>query len=175
MRGFPCSLMGLCLWGWLWNQLPQNRIPLSVLICRVQPCVPLTLHSPDFQKALNFTGQMQCKLIFLLVAFLPSYLFSGEVHSRTWGKRGSWGNTCNPGAPSAPTHRVGSSSNWNPRISSEPGLGTRARGAGCGQLLAPQNSQGKMFSLWWGTAYAWVALLQNAPPSYSLGRVSDTC
>lgn len=69
----------------------------------------------------------------------------------------------NPGAPSITTHRVGSSSNENPRISSEPGLGTHARGAGCGKLLALQNSQGKMFSLWWGTAFAWVALLQNVP------------
>lgn len=24
LRGFPCSLVSLCLWGWLWNQLPQK-------------------------------------------------------------------------------------------------------------------------------------------------------
>lgn len=51
----------------------SKRIFLRVLIYHVQPCVPLTLHtpSPDFQRVLNFTGQMQIDF--------PAYCFVTSI------------------------------------------------------------------------------------------------
>lgn len=98
---------------------------------------------------------------YYFLAFIPVFWRVTETVTAEPGEREeAEGSTCNPCALSIPTHRVGSSSNKNPRISSEPGLGTC--GAGCGSWH-PQNSQGKMFSHWCGTACAWVALLQNVP------------
>lgn len=169
MRGFPCSLTSLCPWGWLWNQLPQNRIPLSVLIYHVQPFVPLTWQnlSPDFQKALNFTGQMQCKLIFLLITFLSPYLFSGEAHSRTWGRGEAEGNTVLVHRQSPHTQIL--------KLKPQDLIWAQT-GHMCQEswVWAPQNAQGKMFSHWCGTACAW--MLQNVPQvTASACRVSDTC
>ena len=42
----------------------------------------------------------------LLLTFLPSYLFSGEVLSGPGGRGEVERNTYNPGTPSVPAHRV---------------------------------------------------------------------
>lgn len=113
MRGFPWSLVGLCLWGWLWDQLPQNRIPPNVLIYHVQPRVPLTLHtlSPGFQKSSEFYWPDAVQIDFSAYYFfyLHTYLlerFTAEPEERGEAERNTW----NPGAPSVPTHGVSSSS-----------------------------------------------------------------
>lgn len=178
MRGFLCSLVGLCLWGWLWDQLPQNRIPPSVLIYRVQTCVPLTLHtlSPDFLKSSEFYWLDAVQIDF------PAYYFFTFIPVFWRGSQQNLGKERKlKEKPGILVHRQSlhmESSAPQPKI---PGfylsLDTRARGAGCGQLLAPQNSQGEdVFPLAWHSLCLGGSAAK-CPLSYSkcLGRVSDTC
>lgn len=83
-------------------------------------------------------------MIFLLIALLPPYLFSGEVHSRRWGKRRSWRRyqqslcTISPHTQSQQLPKLKS------RISSEPGLGTQGE-LGVGSPRHPKIHRGRCF------------------------------
>lgn len=146
---FPVPLsvpVGLAL-----ESASSKRIPLSVLIYHVQPCVPLTLHSlsPDFQKALNFTGQIP-------IGF-PAYYFLTFIPVFWRGSQQNLGKE--EKLKEIPTILVHHQSPHTELASPQ----TKIPGFHLSLDWAPQNSQGKMFSHWCGRGSAWMALLQNVP------------
>lgn len=131
---------------------------------RAAPCAINTAHSqPWFSKKLWILLARCCANWFsCLLLFLPSYLSSGEVHSRTWGKRGSWKKYLESWCTVSPYTR--SQQLLNLKSQDFVWAWTHVQGdLGVGSSWHPKIHRGKMFSHWHGTACAWMALLQNVP------------
>lgn len=162
MRGFFPVHLWACVYGAGSGTSFLKKDPSESAFLPLQPCVPLTLHtlSPDFQKALNFTGQMQIDFpAYYFLTFIPVFWRGSQ---QKVGKEGKLKEI-----PTILVHHQSphteSAAPQTKILGFHLSLDWAHKGSCCGQPLAPQNSQGKMFSHWCGTACAWVALLQNVP------------